>query len=565
MNKRKFYSGVSVLALAGIIVKLFGFAFRIPLGRMIMAGGMGDYAPAYDVYGAILVIATAGLPVAISRMVSDRVVMGKNDEAHRVFVISRKIMAGIGLCGFLLLFFGADYIAEVVKISSSAPAIKAISPALLLAPVMSSYRGYFQGLQEMTPTAVSQISEQLFRVVFGLLAAYLMFNEIIFPNYYSHSGTLAELQTKGAAGACFGAAAGAFFGLIAIMEAYRRRSAKCTLEIRNYKQEFSSNPQKNENDRRLYEVKTAENDDPEPTSKIVKQILAIAAPITIAACIMPLVNLADVTIVMRRLTAIGFEYESAKAMFGELTSFAAPIIAFPQILIQAFVVSLVPLIARVYRTENRDGLEESIKMGFASSMLLTMPCAAGLFVLSEPIMKIMFGDQVQSASACLAIYSIAFIFLSTSSIATAMLQGIGKQNLPVINLFAGVVVKIAVTWTLSGIYQINVKGAALGTLAAYITSSSLDIFALKRSTRCSIGLVKAAAKPLVASIIMGVLAYGVYRGLYALLGSMALACAAAILTGAAVYAVEVIKGGIITEDEIAALPKGDYILKIYKI
>lgn len=533
MSKKTFIGGAAILAAAGIIVKILGFAFRIPLGRMIHAGGMGDYAPAYDVYAFILIIATAGIPVAISKMVSERYAVAKYKEAALVFRVSRKIMWGIGIIGFLVLFFASDHIAGLIKIESSALAIKAISPALLFAPLMSSYRGYFQGMQDMQPTAVSQIVEQFFRVAVGLMAAYCLYNGVILNSLNSTSDISDLAQAKGAAGACFGAAAGAFFGLLVMLIIYHMQKPDIERRIASDETEASIG-----------------------TRLIVRQIIAISAPITIAACIMPLVNLADVAIVMRRLSDAGFTYAVSKSMFGELTSFAAPIMGFPQILVQAIVVSLVPLISATNKTGSKKELHENINSGYKVSMAITLPCSAGMFILAEPVLIMFFGQQVSNAVPCLKIYAAAFVFLSITSITTAMLQGLGKQNIPVINLFIGIIIKIIVTWFSSGIYSINVKGAAIGTMCAYITSAFLDVWALKKLTRVKICIRDVFAKPLAASLIMGAVVTGVYCLLLKLIGRMSIAALASILAGVAFYAVALVKGKVLGKEEIEEIPFG---------
>ena len=201
MGKKSLLKGAAVMAAAGIIVKLLGAVFRIPLANMIGSIGMANYSPAYSLYSFLLVFATAGLPVAISKMVSERYAVGQFREAERVFRLSRTLMMIIGIIGFIVLFFCNELIAELINLPGSALSMRATAIALLLVPIMSSYRGYFQGMQEMRPTAISEVAEQLFRVVFGLLLAHLMLS-----SQFEMLGYTAE--QRGAAGGCFGASAG---------------------------------------------------------------------------------------------------------------------------------------------------------------------------------------------------------------------------------------------------------------------------------------------------------------------------------------------------------------------
>ena len=180
MTQKSLVKGAAVLAAAGIIVKVFGAAFRILLASFITDEGMAYYSPAYYIYAVLLVVSTSGIPIAISRMVSERYAIGRFDEADRVFRISRWLMIGLGAAGFIVLFFFAGAIASATRLEGSELAMQATAPALLLVPIMSSYRGYFQGQQLMAPTALSQTVEQIFRVVFGLLLAVLLMRGTLF-------------------------------------------------------------------------------------------------------------------------------------------------------------------------------------------------------------------------------------------------------------------------------------------------------------------------------------------------------------------------------------------------
>ena len=213
MSNKSLVKGAAVLAVAGIFVKVLGAVFRIPLANYIGTEGMANYSPAYYLYAFLLVIATAGLPVAISKMVSERCAVGQFREAERVFKVSRSLMIALGVVGFCLLFFFSDSIAGLINIKGASLSMKATAPALLLVPLMSSYRGYFQGMQNMVPTAVSEITEQIFRVAVGLAAAYFMMNSAAIAADY-------ENIERGAAGGCFGASAGAVGGLATILVIY---------------------------------------------------------------------------------------------------------------------------------------------------------------------------------------------------------------------------------------------------------------------------------------------------------------------------------------------------------
>ena len=288
MTEKSLVKGAAVLAAAGIIVKVFGAAFRILLASFITDQGMAYYSPAYYIYAVLLVVSTSGIPIAISRMVSERYAIGRYDEADRVFHISRYLMIGLGAAGFIVLFFFAEPIAAAIRLEGSALAMRATAPALFLVPIMSSYRGYFQGQQLMAPTALSQTVEQIFRVVFGLLLAVLLMRGTLFAASYT------DLQ-RGAAGGCFGASAGAIGGLAVMVVIYMM--ARKGLKQR---------------------IRTSSGGDREGAGSILKSIIIIAVPITIGATLMPLVNLVDATVVNMRLLDAGFSKDAAESMYGAL-------------------------------------------------------------------------------------------------------------------------------------------------------------------------------------------------------------------------------------------------------
>ena len=329
MTEKSLVKGAAVLAAAGIIVKVFGAAFRILLASFITDEGMAYYSPAYSIYAVLMVVSTSGIPIAISRMVSERYAIGRYDEADRVFHISRYLMIGLGAAGFIVLFFFAGPIAAVTMPGSEL-AMRATAPALLLVPIMSSYRGYFQGQQLMAPTALSQTVEQIFRVVFGLLLALVLMRGALF------AGSFTDLQ-RGAAGGCFGASAGAVGGLAVMIIIY-------ILARKGLKQR----------------IRKSAGGERETAGSILKSIVAIAVPITIGATLMPLVNLVDAAVVNSRLLQAGFDPTTAKAMYGQLTGFCEPIVALPQVLMSAIVMSIVPMVAAANKVNDTEKLHETI-------------------------------------------------------------------------------------------------------------------------------------------------------------------------------------------------------------
>ncbi len=535
MTPKSLVKGAAALAAAGIIVKVIGVFFRIPLTNWIGDAGMANYAPAYSLYSFLLVFATAGIPVAISKLVAEKYALCQYSEAERVFKISRSLMITIGIIGFAILFFFSESIAEhIVGIPGCALAMKATSPALLLVPLMSSYRGYFQGMQEMGPTAVSQVIEQIFRVACGLLLAVVFMNNAF--------GLAYTPEERGAAGGCFGAAAGATGGLLAMLIIYAIKRKKIKAEIRSN----SANSV-------------------ETTGQILKKIAIIAIPITLGAMIMPMVNLVDAAIVNQRLISAGWSISEAKSMYGQLTGFAVPLIAFPQVFMTSIVVSLVPMVSSTNKKGDYIERNNSIALGIRMAAILAFPCAAGMYTLAKPILLLLYPAQPSSAVStvpCLQALCIGFIFLAMITVMTGPLQGIGKQVIPVINLFIGVIVKIGVTWILTSIPFINIVGAAIGTISAYVIAATLDFLALRRYTKIRIDVKATILKPLGASFVMALLVAGAYEGVFLLIGRNSISLFIAIITGVAIYGFIILKTKTIAKDELEATSLGRKIIYI---
>lgn len=536
MAKKSLVKSAAILGIAGLIVKLLGACFRIPLANWIGNEGMANYSPAYQLYAFLLVIATAGIPVAISRMVAERNAVGRYREAERVFKISRNLMFAIGVVGFIILFFFANAIADLISNPGAALSMRTTAPALLIVPVMSAYRGYFQGMQDMTPTAVSQIAEQVFRVFVGLLLAWMCIN----------AGLMSSLgynaYETGAAGACFGASAGAFGGIMAIMLIYigRRKGIKTNIRL-------------------------DECSERETTGAILKKVIAIAIPVSIGSSIMPIVNLTDGAIVVSRLMNGGFSHEMAKGLYGDLSGFAQPIISFPQVFMQAIVISIVPMVAAAKRLNDRNDLHKNSIMAIRMAAMIGIPCAAGLIALAEPVLLLLYPEQpgsAASAAPCLQILAVGFVFSGFATAMTGILQGIGKQNYPVTNLAIGVVLKIVATWILTSVPVLNIKGAAIGTALAFTVAAALDYVCVKKFTGAKVPMVNTVVKPAISSIVMGVVVYFIYKVLLMITGHNSIGVLIAILAGICIYGIMIIKTHAIGREELLEIPKASKLVKI---
>ena len=520
--------GATILTAALIVSKIFGAIFRIPLTNLIGAEGQSYYGVAYPVYQLFYAIATAGFPVAISRMVSERIAKKDYINAHKSYTLSLKISALIGLLSFLIMFLGASAIADLYKNPGAEASLKAVSLALLLAPIAASLRGYYQGRQDMKPTALTEIGEQMMRVAVGLSLAYAFYKTNL---------------EKAAAGATFGASAGLAFALVLLGIIYVRES-----QVR----------------RALIESSEVVD---ETNSQRVRQLFRYLIPITLGACIMPIMLNIDAAIIIRRLLATGWDSLSARKLYGLISGYCDPIIGLPSIFADAICISLMPAITTAFTLRKQDELDAHMKTGLKTMMIIAYPCAVGLIVLGKPILRMLFPahiDEADMAVPTLQFLALSIITLSLMRIFQASLQGIGKMYIPMMNLVLGLFVKVFLTYVLVGIPALNVKGAAISSTAAYLVAGALNFRALKKHADIKVDTMDVFIKPLISALIMGISTIAVYKLVYMLLGSNLLGVAIAILSALLVYFVSIFKTRTISREEVEIIPKGDLIYRIAK-
>lgn len=536
MGKKTFLRGAAILGLAGLLVQVMGAVFRIPLGNIIGDEGMSYYQTAYPFYVFLLVFSTNGAPAAISKMTSERIALGQHEEAHRVFKLAFILMALLGVVAASVFYFGAPWILHLVKSPAEAyHSIVAIAPALLFVPVMAVFRGYFQGLQQMEPTALSQLVEQAVRVSVGLTLAVLFL-----PRGIAYA----------AAGASLGTSIGPVAGVLVLLLIYLLKKDKFFAGLAQERAQISAAGQ---------EGNKLEQKKRESARSIIKTLTGIAIPITIGVSILPIMNLMDVLVVMSRLQDIGYTKQAAGALYGQLSGFAGPVINIPMALALSIALSMVPAIAAANSTKDTQFLATNIRLGLRTSMIIGVPCTFGLMALAEPIMMLLYPMQAASAensAACLFILAIGVMFLAVAQTMVGILQGLGRAYTAVVGLAVGVLVKWVVTYVMVGIPEINIQGAAWGSTIAYGVIGFYNFYAVKRLTGVRFDLKLSILKPLLSGIVMCIfvlLSYGLSQQI---LGGR-LATVLAVAIGASVYGIMLLKTKSIAPREIELLPKGE--------
>lgn len=515
MQKQSLTKGFAVMSAAGIIVKIMSFLYIPFLMAIIGEEGTGVYGVIYQVYVFIYVIANSGIPVAISKSISELSVVGNDRDALRAFKIARSYLILLGVLLSLIMFFAATPIALMLKCEKAALGIAVLSPTLLITAVLSSYRGYFQGRGNMTPTAVSQIIEQVVNVVFTLLFAYLFKNTV-----------------EGAcAGATVGTSVGALIAGIYLIYIFRRN--------REYKQT------------RKPGVKFIKY------KRLSKMIIQYSIPITICIAAQYAGNLIDVRNTRSRLFSAGYIEPDISILYGLLYKYQQLINA-PIAIAAALAATILPIISAAVVLKDKKQLNEKINYTFRLCFLIAIPSAVGMSVLSKQIYSIL---KYGSGEQLLMYGSIVLVLMSISQIQTSILQGAGKLYKVTVYLLLGIVVKILVNYFLIGIKEINIMGAIIGSIAGFIVPVILNTIEIRHSMGVNINLFKQALKPLVSSTFMGFavwISYKLVNYLILFTGNSyvanAIATAISVVIGVMVFVVMMIVIRGITKDDLNNMP-----------
>lgn len=529
-GQKSFVKGAAILGLAGLIVKLIGAVFRIPLMNIIGEEGMADYQVAYPIYATLVVISTAGLPAAISKMVSERVTLGDYRGAHKVFQTAFKLLLIIGIVTTAAMFAFSGVLADAVGIPSGKLSLMMLAPSLFFVSILSAYRGYFQGLQFMTPTAATQLIEQIVKLGAGLYLASL----------WVHKGV-----EYGAAGALLGVSISELCALVVIIIIYNRKKNKI------------------KENRRLHVEQTLK-----PKRSIASELLIIALPITLGACLMPIINFIDTAIVTNTLSTIdysAFNPLSPKASFGVLTGSVNTLINMPAVLSVALSMSLVPAIAAARAKKDTLAVSGRSAMGLKLAMLVGLPSAAGMYLLAGPILQLLYSrglsaDGIVVGTQLLQTLAIGILFLTLLQTMTGVLQGAGKPFIPLYNLVIGATVKVVLSIVLIRIPSININGAAIGTAACYGIASLLNIAAVIKVARPGIRIVSGVLMPILSAAVMGALVYFMFGTLHPIIGNSK-ATLISIAAAALVYVIMLFVTGALKKDDMAFIPGGGRITR----
>ena len=525
-KKGSFIIQASVLAAASLIVRFIGFLYRLPLTALIGDRGNAIYSAGYYIYTFLLILSSAGLPAAISRLVSTRIAKGEYRNAQKIFRVSMIFAGAAGAIGMLVLFFFAEPIAKMVDSPNSVYCLQTLAPTLLIVGVMSVYRGYLQGMNIMTPTAVSQIFEQVFNAVFSVYLAWVLVKQSI---------------PLGAAGGTAGTGIGALAGLIVVMIFYNRMKPEIRHNMRI-------------EEKGIYQ---------ETTGEAFKKLVVTAFPIIAGTAVFSMTNLIAMKMVMSGLRSSGaFTEAEAEVLYGQLSGKFVTLTTFPVSISSAMATAAIPNIAMAVTVGNKKEVKRKINTALKLAMIISIPAAVGIGVLGDQILRMLFPSYPEGG-VLLKVGAISIAFLSFCQIVTGVLQGIGKIQVPVIGALLGAVVKIALNWILIRIPSINVVGAVISTDVCYLVASIFNVIMLMRYTKTRVNFSGVLIKPTIGSIIMGIGCVIGYKVISLVFGNT-ISTLLTIIVAVIIYLLVMIFIRGITEEDLLSIPKGRILVRVFK-
>ena len=522
VKKQGFLQGALIIAIAHVIVKIIGALYKIPLTRFILGpDGIGIYNSSYTIYNVLFIVSTAGLPVAISKMVSESIAKENYNEALKIFKVSRVILFILGVLGFCILLFGANAFAEFLKIPSAGIAMMAMAPSLFFVALMSAYRGFYQGMSNMMPTAISEVIEASGKMFVGLLLSYLFLS---YGTEYAASGAILGVST------------GTFIAALFLMLYW-----------------FKLRP----------EVKKLCKSDQKTTKSktIAINLIKLAVPITLGASVFTLASVIDLTMIMRQLASLGFDEDARTTMYGYYSGYAVTMFNLPPTIIASLAVSIVPAVSVALVKKDFVSATKTVETAIRITLLIALPCAVGMSVLSGPILNLAFGDT--GAELLLKILAYGVIFVSVVMVANAIIQAKGKVWIPVINMCIGGLVKIVVNYILVGNINININGAPVGTVLCYLTTATLDLIAIHKyfAPDYGIGFI---VKTIASVVLMGFCADASYNLMIGITSSNSISLMVSIILSAIVYFALLLVLKTIKKQDVLAMPRGEMLAKLLK-
>jgi stage V sporulation protein B len=570
-TKHSFLHGALILTAAAVIVKIVGALFKIPLNIIIGGDGMGFFSTAYELYMPVYVLSNAGLPVAIARVVAECSASGRYLDARKTLWLANIIFLITGFTGFCIMFFGAGVLVDFIGNPGAYLAVRAMAPTVFFVCLTSAYRGYYEGLQNMYPTALSQVVEVVTKLVLGFGLAMFIYNAgmngfnlngTVFGKAYADfdSAQIAVAQYA-AAGAILGVSAGALFSALAVFLRHKIIGDKITPEELNAPQTVMRK------------------------RTLIKKIVTIAIPVALGSIVGQLTGIIDLFSVLNRLghaadldfSAVIGAYKNADLagkniedlpnfLFGCYKGMAVTLYNLIPTFTVAIGISALPPITVAWTSKNMTALKRNVESVLRVTMLLAIPAGIGLSVLSGRILMLLFGSRPTEAAVAaplLTVLGIAVVFSSACSPINSMLQAIGHAKLPVKIMVVCAAIKLLINYELVGIPGINIMGAAIGTLVCYVLIMVISLIFLLKITRINPDLKSVFLMPLISGLICAAVAY-CCANLFDLFMPARFSVVPAIIAGIIAYFAALVLLRVISEEDLRMLPNGEKLVAFYK-
>lgn len=556
-NKQSFMMGVMTLLIAQIVVKVLGLIYRMVITNIEGFGdtGNGLYGSGYQIYTLLLAISSIGVPNAISKLVSERLAVGKNKEAHEIFKTALILFSIVGLCASAILFFASGPIANLIGNPDVQGVMMALAPAILFVSLAAVIRGYFNGMYNMKATSNSQMLEQLFKSVFTIV-----FVQVVAHISIANSSWLADLlhitaENRTMAMAIAGNAASTFatfLGCGYLLLFYQKHKKQIWKDINNSKGEYKK----------------------EKRTKIMKRILAISIPISLASIVSAINRNIDTFTVVNGLktalagwsTSLEAITDEATRLYGILSGKIDMLVGMPAALNVAFATALVPAVSGAMANGDIKTANRRMTFSIRTTLLIALPCAIGMCVLAEPILNLLFPNAYAAeAPLLLQISAFTIIFTLMNQTIGGALQGLGKVFVPAISLAVGAGVKLILNLILIPNMELGVfggiNGAAISSVTASFIAMIINLIVLSKTVKLNMNLNQTIVKPIIATGIMGIMAYYTYQFVNAYVGD-SLTTVIAIGVAILVYFLLILALNILEKDDYHMLPYGD---KLYKL
>lgn len=516
-SKQQFLGGAMALTLSTVLVKIIGLVYKIPLMRILGAEGMGYFNSAYEMYTLFFVISTAGVPVAISIMISESIASGRLKNAEKTYRSSLWLLLCVGTVGSLIMIFGSNALALSIKSPDAALSLNFVAPTVLFISISGAVRGYFQGCRNMVPTAVSQVVESLGKLFLGLA----------FATVAASRGLPTQ---KVAAFAILGLTVGTAVSTLYLCVAKSR--AKLTLEHAVLENSCES-------------VKTT-----------LGRLVRLAVPVTVSSVLVSLTRIVDMSMLMNRLP----ESSEKLAVYGSYSTMALPIYNLPSSLVAGIALALVPSITNAVKSGQREREKQLVASGFKLCSLIALPAALGIGVYSEQILGLLFSGENEAiavSSPLLAVLGASVFASCLVQVGNSVLQANQRILHPIIAMLVGMLVKSVSAYALIGIPEIGAMGAPVSTLLCNIVAVVIELWFIQKYTGFDLSLAKILGKPTLFSVASVAASLGVYIFSARFGAPEKVAFLLAVAVCAAIYALAVMLGGALDREELEMIPFGN--------